>query len=139
MIIATIIMLLLLEQGQAWSLEPSKALMPEQRFFNFNYTAGEGAFTVVNKTTTAYATGFILASAFLAGTLVYNLEESKAKNRQGQQQKLTSRVDDLFSSFFSEPDNEASSSNKRVDQQCDCETYCTNKYYYGDEYVRKKR
>ena len=115
------------------------------RTFNFTTSLNSGSLTVLNKTNVANAVGIVLTSAFLAGTLVYTLEETRAAGS-----KLSNRLDSLFSwtnlneeqqesdsdyETPTEPSNNQANrrrKKKKVDHSCqDCETYCTNKYYYG--------
>ena len=128
--------------------------LAERTFFNYTTLASTGNLAVINKTTTALAAGVILASTFLAGTMIYTLEENRSSSA-----KLSNRVDgflsDFFSSQFSSDDYDEDESDtamsrseggkkkgrkrrkKKVDSEpvCnDCETYCYNKYYYGDPY-----
>ncbi len=116
------------------------------RTFNFTTSLNSGSLTVLNKTNVANAVGIVLTSAFLAGTLVYTLEETRAAGS-----KLSNRLDSLFKTSWTNLDdlqesqdyetatepsknqaNRRSRKKKKVDHSCqDCETYCTNKYYYG--------
>merc|ERR1712223_991821 len=68
----------------------------QRTFFNYTTLGTSGSLAVVNKTTAANTVGVILASAFLAGTLVYTLEENQASSA-----KLSNRVDGFLSDFFS--------------------------------------
>lgn len=146
--------------SHAWDFKLPKSLdsipqLAERTFFNYTTVASSGNLAVINKTTTAYAAGIILASSFLAGTLIYNLEENRSSSA-----KLSNRESDGFlSTFFSsnsasddltenDSDGEGSkkgrkrrkkkveaSGNSEAELVCnDCETYCSNKYYYGDPY-----
>ena len=146
----------LISGSHAWDFKLPKSLdsvpqLAERTFFNYTTVASSGSLAVINKTTTAYAAGIILASSFLAGTLIYNLEENRSSA------KLSNRESDGFlSTFFSsdsasddltENDSDSEGSKKgrkrrkkKVDGNSeavvcnDCETYCSNKYYYGDPY-----
>ena len=146
----------LISGSHAWDFKLPKSLdsvpqLAERAFFNYTTVASAGNLAVINKTTTAYAAGIILVSSFLAGTLIYNLEENRSSA------KLSNRESDGFlSTFFSsdsasdnltENDSDSEGSKKgrkrrkkKVDgnseaEVCnDCETYCSNKYYYGDPY-----
>ena len=149
----------LISVSHAWDFKLPKSLdsvpqLAERAFFNYTTVASAGNLAVINKTTTAYAAGIILASSFLAGTLIYNLEENRSSSA-----KLSNRESDGFlSTFFSSSDSSASDDltendsdsegskkgrkrrKKKVDGNSeavvcnDCETYCSNKYYYGDPY-----
>ena len=147
----------LISGSHAWDFKLPKSLdsvpqLAERTFFNYTTVASSGNLAVINKTTTAYAAGIILASSFLAGTLIYNLEENRSSSA-----KLSNRESDGFlSTFFSsdsasddltENDSDSEGSKKgrkrrkkKVDGNSeavvcnDCETYCSNKYYYGDPY-----
>ena len=148
----------LISGSHAWDFKLPKSLesvpqLAERAFFNYTTVASAGNLAVINKTTTAYAMGIILASSFLAGTLIYNLEENRSSSA-----KLSNRESDGFlSTFFSsdsassddltENDSDSEGSKKgrkrrkkKVDGNSeavvcnDCETYCSNKYYYGDPY-----
>ena len=149
----------LISGSHAWDFKLPKSLdlvpqLAERAFFNYTTVASAGNLAVINKTTTAYAAGIILASSFLAGTLIYNLEENRSSSA-----KLSNRESDGFlSTFFSsdsasdnltENDSDSEGSKKgrkrrkkKVDGNSeaeavvcnDCETYCSNKYYYGDPY-----
>ena len=95
----------------------------------------------LNKSSLAINTGLALVTAFLIGHSVYTAEETSAK----------SKLDDIFDGSFlfgnpaaedsEEKENFKGGSGKKKakkakkkarKQDCDCETYCTNKYYYGD-------
>jgi hypothetical protein len=142
----------------AWDFSLPKDIesVPEvaqRTFFNYTTLGTSGSLAVVNKTTAANTVGVILASAFLAGTLIYTLEENQASSSSA---KLSNRVDGFLSDFFSASSsaNDDSDSDddskqaraggkkdkkrrkKKVEKtDCsDCETYCYNKYYYGDPY-----
>ena len=146
--------------SHAWDFKLPKSLdsipqLAERTFFNYTTVATSGNLAVINKTTTAYAAGIILVSSFLAGTLIYNLEENRSSSA-----KLSNRESDGFlSTFFSsnsasdnltenDSDGEGSkkgrkrrkkkveaNGNSEAELVCnDCETYCSNKYYYGDPY-----
>lgn len=146
--------------SHAWDFKLPKSVdsipqLAERTFFNYTTVASAGNLAVINKTTTAYAAGIILVSSFLAGTLIYNLEENRSSSA-----KLSNRESDGFlSTFFSsnsasddltenDSDGEGSkkgrkrrkkkveaNGNSEAEMVCnDCETYCSNKYYYGDPY-----
>ena len=151
----------LISGSHAWDFKLPKSLdsvpqLAERAFFNYTTVASAGNLAVINKTTTAYAAGIILASSFLAGTLIYNLEENRSSSA-----KLSNRESDGFLSTFFSSDSSSSSNDltendsdsegskkgrkrrkKKVDGNSeaeavvcnDCETYCSNKYYYGDPY-----
>jgi hypothetical protein len=151
----------LISGTHAWDFKLPKSLdsipqLAERTFFNYTTVASSGNLAVINKTTTAYAAGIILVSSFLAGTLIYNLEENRSAST-----KLSNRESDGFlSTFFSsnsasddlaenDSDSEGSkkgrkrrkkkvdgaNGNSEAELVCnDCETYCSNKYYYGDPY-----
>ena len=151
----------LISGSHAWDFKLPKSLdlvpqLAERAFFNYTTVASAGNLAVINKTTTAYAAGIILASSFLAGTLIYNLEENRSSSA-----KLSNRESDGFLSTFFSSDSSSSSDDltendsdsegskkgrkrrkKKVDGNSeaeavvcnDCETYCSNKYYYGDPY-----
>ena len=149
----------LISGSHAWDFKLPKSLesvpqLAERAFFNYTTVASAGNLAVINKTTTAYAAGIILVSSFLAGTLIYNLEENRSSSA-----KLSNRESDGFlSTFFSSSDSASSNDltendsdsegskkgrkrrKKKVDGNSeavvcnDCETYCSNKYYYGDPY-----
>ena len=149
----------LISSSHAWDFKFPKSLdsvpqLAERAFFNYTTVASAGNLAVINKTTTAYAAGIILASSFLAGTLIYNLEENRSSSA-----KLSNRESDGFLSTFFSSDSSSSSDDltendsdsegskkgrkrrkKKVDGNSeavvcnDCETYCSNKYYYGDPY-----
>ena len=150
----------LISGSHAWDFKLPKSLdsipqLAERTFFNYTTVATSGNLAVINKTTTAYAAGIILVSSFLAGTLIYNLEENRSSSA-----KLSNRESDGFlSTFFSsnsasdnltenDSDGEGSkkgrkrrkkkveaNGNSEAELVCnDCETYCSNKYYYGDPY-----
>jgi len=152
----------LISGSHAWDFKLPKSLdsipqLAERTFFNYTTVASAGNLAVINKTTTAYAAGIILASSFLAGTLIYNLEENRSKSSSA---KLSnSESDGFLSTFFSsnsasddltenDSDSEGSkkgrkrrkkkveaNGNSEAELVCnDCETYCSNKYYYGDPY-----
>ena len=146
----------LISVSHAWDFKLPKSLdsvpqLAERTFFNYTTVASSGNLAVINKTATAYAAGIILASSFLAGTLIYNLEENRSKSSSA---KLSNRESDGFlSTFFSsnsasddltENDSDGEGSKKgrkrrkkKVEEELvcnDCETYCSNKYYYGDPY-----
>ena len=149
----------LISGSHAWDFKLPKSLdsvpqLAERAFFNYTTVASASNLAVINKTTTAYAAGIILVSSFLAGTLIYNLEENRSSSA-----KLSNRESDGFlSTFFSSSDSASSDDltendsdsegskkgrkrrKKKVDGNSeavvcnDCETYCSNKYYYGDPY-----
>ena len=148
----------LISGSHAWDFKLPKSLdsvpqLAERAFFNYTTVASAGNLAVINKTTTAYAAGIILVSSFLAGTLIYNLEENRSSSA-----KLSNRESDGFLSTFFSSDSSASDDltendsdsegskkgrkrrKKKVDGNSeavvcnDCETYCSNKYYYGDPY-----
>ena len=77
---------------------------------------------VMNKTATANTVGWYLASAFLAYTLYYTYETNNPSTE--------SKIGSVLTSFL--PTLEKSSDKSKAEKTCDCETYCTNKYYYGD-------
>ena len=90
-------------------------------FFNVTTNSNFGDnLLVLNKTHTANSVGFYLASAFLAYTLLYTYEENNP----------SSKVDSVLG-FFK---NSQQKSRKAATENCDCETYCTNKYYYPADY-----
>ena len=75
----------------------------------------------LNKTATASTVGWYLASAFLAYTLYYTYET----NNPSTESKIGSVLGSILPTL-------EKASEKSPANQCDCETYCTNKYYYGD-------
>lgn len=94
--------------------------MEAYRTFNFTTNLSTGNFAVLNKTHVANAVGIVMTSAFLLGTLIYNLEED---------QSAQSRFDSLLSTF--KPKEVKSEAEMRGNS---CDSYCENYYYY-----RKKR
>ena len=143
----------------AWDFSLPKDLdsvpqLAERTFFNYTTLGTSGSLAVVNKTTAAYTAGVILASAFLAGTLIYTLEENQASSSSSA--KLSNRVDGFLSDFFATADDAGIADDSAADSAAmaagkkgkkrrkkkvepstdcsDCETYCYNKYYYGDPY-----
>ena len=158
MILFILVLISTSASSYAWDFSLPKDLdsvpqLAERTFFNYTTLGSSGALAVVNKTTAAYTAGVILASAFLAGTLVYTLEEnSSAKSSSA---KLSNRVDGFLSDFFATADDARIADDsadsaamaagkkgkkrrkKKVEPSTDCsdcETYCYNKYYYGDPY-----
>ena len=116
---------------------PSLSSASEPKTF-FNVTSNTLAdnLLVLNKTTTAESVGFYLASAFLAYTMLYTYEENNPSSK--------SKVDSVFGFFSnSDKDKKEKSSGISDSKNCDCETYCSNKYYYGeqpaDNYYYSKR
>merc|ERR1712223_49007 len=121
----------------------------QRTFFNYTTLGTSGSLAVGNKTISANSVVVILASAFLAGTLIYTLEENQASSA-----KLSNRVDGFLSDFFSasssanddsDDDSKQARAGGKKDKKrrkkkvektdcSDCETYCYNKYYYGDPY-----
>lgn len=96
-------------------------------FFNVTSNIGDNLL-VLNKTHTANSVGFYLASAFLAYTLLYTYEENNP----------SSKVDSVLGFF---KNNEVPKSKGfQKERDCDCETYCTNKYYYpeSESYYSKR-
>ena len=96
-------------------------------FFNVTSNIGDNLL-VLNKTHTANSVGFYLASAFLAYTLLYTYEENNP----------SSKVDSVLGFF---KNNEVPQSKGfQKERDCDCETYCTNKYYYpeSESYYSKR-
>ena len=71
---------------------------------------------VLNKTTVANTAGYFLVSAFLMGSLIYAQEEAAASAKAGGSHQPINLVDQILGAR---------------QQHCDCEVYCTNKYYYG--------
>lgn len=102
------------------SLSSNSDSEPKTLLFNATSNLADNLL-VLNKTTTADSVGFYLASAFLAYTLLYTYEENNPQ----------SKVDSVFGFFSSNKDKKEKSSN--IDKNCDCETYCSNKYYYGEQ------
>ena len=121
----------------AIELDPKVANLARQEpkiFFNTTTDLTSGNLVVVNKTNVAYATGIVLASAFLAYTLVYSLEDESASKKLATSKSETSRIDNLLSGFFSSDSQNSEDGGQKSADKCDCETYCSNKYYYGDPY-----
>ena len=103
----------------------------EQRIFN---VSDVNNFLVLNKTNIAVNTGLALFTAFLIGTAAYSIEENS----------VSSKIDDVLDGIFvniedttneilqEQVESAKAKKVKKARKQCDCETYCTNKYYYGD-------
>lgn len=89
----------------------------QARTFNLTTNLSTGNFAVLNKTHVANAVGIVMTSAFVLGTLLYNLPE---------EQSAQSRFDNLLSTFTEKPKKEMRGNS--------CDSYCENYYYY-----RKKR
>ena len=117
------------------SLSSSSDSEPKTLLFNATSNLADNLL-VLNKTTTADSVGFYLASAFLAYTMLYTYEENNPSSK--------SKVDSVFGFFSnSDKDKKEKSSGISDSKNCDCETYCSNKYYYGeqpaDNYYYSKR
>ena len=133
---------------------PLSELKAESRYWNGTWwgtSVSSGSSAVVNKTLLGYGTGFLLASAFFLHTMAYTLENSSsAQSKNSEKSPLNLFVESIFGPrerFHDEDedddDNEMGGNRRRSDKlkskkarkdsdKCDCETYCTNKYYYGD-------
>lgn len=104
----------------AWSLLD----IPQSRTF-LNVTSNYGSLAVVNKTNFANALGIFMTSAFVAGTLIYSLEEPK------------SRSDQDYPVLAQERSEERPKKKKRRKNlsSCDCDNYCS--YYYSSYYSKR--
>ena len=134
---------------------PLSELKAESRYWNGTWwgtSVTSGSSAVVNKTLLGYGTGFLLASAFFLHTMAYTLENSSsAQSKNSEKTPLNIFVESIFGPrerFHDEDeddddddmggnrrrsDNKKSKKARKVSaDKCDCETYCTNKYYYGD-------
>ena len=114
----------------------SSASSEPKTFFNVTSNTLADNLLVLNKTTTANSVGFYLASAFLAYTMLYTYEENNPSSK--------SKVDSVFGFFSNSGDKDKKEKSSAGDSKnCDCETYCSNKYYYGeqpaDNYYYSKR
>lgn len=88
---------------------------------------------VLNKTVIGNGVGIILAAAFAAGTLIYTLDENSATFASAKDSFAeTFSLNSILARADVDDEKQSKKSKAKKAKGCDCEAYCSNKYYFGD-------